>query len=372
MHNTEVLLRHLEKLVNFNPETRHQSNVRALLDYCVDVLAKTGAFQDIRIHIINGIHSMTASTQHTKQPKLLLQGHIDVVPTPDTLKFKLDKDIIYGRGVFDMLFATACYLTYCEMNANTLANLDIGLMLSGDEEYGGYNSVAPLLQQGYGAEICLLPDAGNGIGDMNVDAKGVKIITLQINGVSHHGSRPWEGDGAGNKIVRALHVLLERFESEFEHTDATCTVTILDGGDSVNKGPSVCRAHLDIRYRRPEFVESIQKIIDDICEKYNGEVIHEIVGLPYNLDTSTPAVKLFLEKYEAVIGRPITLTHAHGSSDARFFSEKSIPVIMYRPDGGSAHGDDEHLSLQGLKAFYDVMDAFINSYAVKDGQTLLQ
>jgi len=68
---------------------------------------------------------------------------------------------------------------------------------------------------------------------------------------------------------------------------------------------------------------------------------------------------MFVDMYKQATGTGISFIKAHGSSDARFFAERGIPVIMFRPDGGGAHGDDEWLSLESFDAFYGLLRGYV-------------
>ncbi len=50
---------------------------------------------------------------------------------------------------------------------------DVGLMLTGDEEIGGFDSTGYLLDQGYGADIVILPDGGQTIHEIVLKEKGL-------------------------------------------------------------------------------------------------------------------------------------------------------------------------------------------------------
>ena len=50
---------------------------------------------------------------------------------------------------------------------------------------------------------------------------------------------------------------------------------------------------------------------------------------------------------------------APGSSDARFFSAHNIPVIMLRPTGHGAHGDNEWISIAETEQFYQILTSYI-------------
>jgi succinyl-diaminopimelate desuccinylase len=352
------ILEHLGRLVSFYPVSNNQDSVLKALGYCENIMLKAG-LDDATIHTYKGVHSLTGSTKSIKKPQVLLQAHIDVVPaTEASRQFIRTKANLSGRGVYDMLFATACYLSFLELNQSGLADLDIGLMISGDEELGGFNGVKYLLDQGYGCDVCLLPDAGHGFGDINISAKGIFNFDLVCLGKAHHGSRPWEGDGAANKLVLLLHEVMDYFDTS-SRENSTITITRLSGGDADNKGPTEASAHLDIRYRDKKDFKSISKCIEELSIKYDAELRNISLGDDYKLDTKNAYLKDFIKLYSAHVKSEVTLSKAYGSSDARFFSSMGIPVIMFRPDGTGAHADKETLSLVSLFKFYKLMEEFV-------------
>jgi acetylornithine deacetylase/succinyl-diaminopimelate desuccinylase-like protein len=70
-------------------------------------------------------------------------------------------------------------------------------------------------------------------------------------------------------------------------------------------------------------------------------------------------VQQFVELYKSHTGRPIEYIKAHGSSDARYFDDIGIPVIMFRPDGGNAHGDGEWLSYESWQKFHTILEHYV-------------
>lgn len=352
------MIDYLQKLVSLYPVTSNQASVKQLLDY-------VGAHFEARgmtatHHTYAGIHNLYISTTNTKHSKVLLQSHVDVVPGKHA--FYLQNDKAFGRGVYDMLYAVAAFMHLAD--EIPMRNYDLAFMLSGDEETGGFSGVRRLLQAGYTADICILPDAGNGFGSLNVGAKGVFNVTVRIHGRAHHGSRPWEGDGAAAKLIRFLSGLETVFDVSDQH-NSTMTIAQLQAGDASNQGPSTADAVLDIRYKDQDDLRRIEKAIDALLQRHNGEIITTRRGSDYQLDVTHPLVKHFIEMYGTHAGKKIELTKAHGSSDARFFSERGIPVIMLRPDGGGAHGDVEWLSLASYTAFYDLLKEYVVSVATK-------
>jgi len=100
-------------------------------------------------------------------------------------------------------------------------------------------------------------------------------------------------------------------------------------------------------------------------KRYNGEITSTTSGSDYQLDITDPLVQQFIELYHQHAEKDISFTKAHGSSDARFFSQHNIPVIMLRPDGGGAHGDVEWISISSYSAFYALLKEYVTRVATK-------
>lgn len=356
----DLILEHLGKLVSCYPVSNNQTAVSELLEYCLLNIKQTTFFPDAKIHNINGVHSLYASTCASKTPRVLLQAHIDVVPAAKNIRklFKSSDNRVVGRGVYDMLYGTACYLTLIEDLADKLSKHNIGILLTGDEELGGFNGTGHFVSEGYGADVVVLPDAGDGLGQMNTGSKGIYSFDLLVNGKAHHASRPWEGDGAGNKMIMALNEVIQ-LSVNSPQSPFTVTVTILSGGEAMNKAPSNANAHVDVRYVNNVELTKFKRSLKTILKKYNGQVTNLLEAPSFDLDTNNSFVRQFIDIYSKIIKQEVELTRTDGSSDARFFAKKNIPVIMLRPKGGEAHGDNEWLDTSELDDFYKILKEFI-------------
>ncbi len=350
---------YLKQLVAFYPVSSSQESVLALLQFAKQHFEEHGLKTEILSY--KGVHNLYATTSGKKHTRLLLQGHIDVVPA-NNQPFSVDDEKYYGRGVYDMLYATACYMQLVADLSDQIHNFDIGFMLSGDEETGGLDGVKAFLEDGYRTQVCILPDAGEGFGTLNIAAKGIYHCNVRIHGKAHHGSRPWEGDGAAAKLVH----FLGEFESVFDTSsldNTTLTIAKLNAGEADNQGPAYADVTLDIRYSDKTDLKRVKQALNELLERYNGEITEMLEGDDYQLDTSHPDVKEFLQRYEEHHGGAIELVKAHGSSDARFLAAKGIPVIMLRPDGGGAHGDAEWVSKNSTKKFYELLKDYVRTIA---------
>jgi succinyl-diaminopimelate desuccinylase len=347
--------KHLEKLVNFYPVSSNQESVKALLEYAENIFDKAGLYTNLFED--GGVYNLFAAPQETNHVKILLQSHVDVVPAEDQ-PFRVAENKYYGRGTFDMLFAAASYLKFVEDNQEEISNLDFGIFLSGDEEVSGAHGVKQFLDMGFTSDICILPDAGTKLGLLNVAAKGIYNISVKINGQSHHGSRPWEGDGAAGKLVSFLAAVQQLFDNT-EKEDSTLTIAVLSAGHADNQGPKEASATLDIRYKDKNDLNRIKKAVDSLLDKYDGKIVKELSGDDYQLDMTKTLVKSFIDLYKDVLRRPIETMKAPGSSDARYFSAQKIPVIMFRPQGHGAHGDNEWVSIEETQIFYNILSQYI-------------
>jgi succinyl-diaminopimelate desuccinylase len=353
------MLDELKTLINFHPTTNNQHTVSAVLDHIQSRLVSNGLIVERITH--SGVHSLYASTRGQKHAKVMLQGHIDVVPGGED--FRIDGDTIYGRGSFDMLFGIASFLAYIDQLENP-ADYDLSVLLTGDEEAGGRHGVYDILNtEKYTCDVCVLPDGGDHLGAMCIASKGINHFRLHIAGKSHHGSRPWEGDGAGNKAVN----LLSEVNQLFDLTDpynSTFTVSQLQAGNTaLNQGPNEAHVGMDIRYKDEDDAQRIRQELHDIFKKYDASVVFEERGHSFALDTKTPLIQQFVDMYSHHLGRPVEFMKSHGSSDARHFGAKGMPVIMFRPDGGNAHGDGEWLSYSSWQKFHDILTDYVDTTA---------
>ncbi len=203
---------------------------------CFDYLEKH--LTDAGLHVtrfsINQYPSLVANTQKNQKPRVLLQAHIDVVPAIET-HFNLEKQggKLYGRGVYDMKFAAACYLQLVDDLKNELDKYDFGIMFTSDEELGGQDGVSALLEQGYSADVCVLPDGGDNW-EIETASKGVWIARAYTTGKSAHGSRPWEGESAIERLIGALQDVRKLFGEQ--HADSnTLSISKISGGSAMNQ-----------------------------------------------------------------------------------------------------------------------------------------
>ncbi len=312
----------------------------------------------------NNFSSLLITTQKTKKPKLWLQAHLDVVDGSEkTFQPKLQNNCIYGRGVFDMKFAIACYLKLFQELGKRLPQYSTGIMITTDEEIGGHNGVKALLSSGYSSDLCILPDGGKNFA-LEVSAKGVWHLLIESQGKSGHASRPWSGKNSIEELIDFLFIIKKQFPKEpcctKDHIHDTFNIGKIKGGESTNQIPNYASAMIDIRIASASSKPRLEKIFQAILKNYKGITIKEIsFGNNYSIDIKNNYIKAFSKIVYDQLKIKQKFIHSHGSSDARFFLDKGIQTILTRPRGGGHHSENEWVDMNSLEQFYIVLKKFV-------------
>jgi succinyl-diaminopimelate desuccinylase len=297
---------------------------------------------------------------------VLLMSHIDVVDAPDELFEPSEKDgKLYGRGSLDDKYAVALsmilfreHLYKAKKEGRTQKDLPLGILITGDEEAGGHKGAKEALKT-IRTDFCIALDGGN-VRKIVTKEKGVLRLKLFSRGKAAHGSRPWLGENAIEKLFEDYQNIKTFFrEEEPEHWHKTINFSIIRAGKSANQVPDVAEAVFDIRYTEKDDVDALVK---QMRGKIKGELLLEMKE-PLFLGGQSPYLDLLLD-----ISKDTTLGFEHGASDARFLQEHGMPGIVWGPDGDlSAHAYDEHVNLDSLYELYGILDRFFErAKEVKD------
>lgn len=346
----------LADLVAFRTVSGNSQAATRCLDYAETYLSERG--MKITRREFRGFPALVATTGRTKSPKILLQAHVDVVAAPDACYTLHEKDgKLFGRGVFDMKFAAAVFLKVADSLGARLKDHDFGIMLTSDEEVGGTDGVKALLDAGYGAEVCVLPDAGDDW-CLETSHKGTWIGRASAAGTAAHGSRPWEGDNAIDRLMDALREIRDLFSGQNTDSD-TLSVNTIAGGAVFNQIADKAEAVMDLRFLSNDNYARIRREIDRIASRYDVslETVRQINVA--KTDASHPLVLPFLRIAERQRGKPLGRVRSLGVSDAHYLLARGIPVILVRPEGGSAHGDHEWINKQGFHEYYRIVRAYV-------------
>ena len=292
--------------------------------------------------------SLVVTFEDTKSPEVFFCGHLDVVPALNEEQYeaKIDANFLYGRGSADMKTACAAFMNLFRKLAEQNEKPSIGLMLVTDEEIGGKDGCKYLLEEGYSCKFFISGE----LSDMKIgyEAKGLLLLKIKTNGKGAHSAKPWEGNSAIDLMRTSLSKIEELFEApQKEEYQNTMIITEINGGEALNSVPAECTATLNIRFVPEEKPEIIIENIKLICPEI------EVV-------LNEPSSQCSMEnKYTKILsqlsGRGFIQTPE--ASDARYFSNKGIPAIIFGLIGKEMHGSEEAVNIPSLleyeKIIYD-------------------
>ena len=298
--------------------------------------------------------TLVVSAKGGKKFKYMLQAHLDVVPA-DSAQFRLVKqgDRFYGRGVYDMKFAAACYL---ELMATQADNEDICFVITSDEETSG-NDSAMIVKAGYRADVVVLPDGGENW-QMEKSAKGGWAVELTAHGKAAHGSRPWEGKNPIETLAKVLPKIIKLNQNKPSKT--TVTISKIQAGEANNQVPAAASVTLDCRFVDLKSYTKLRTKLETIAKKAHLEMETKFFVEPLISDLQEPYHKAMQTSITAVTKTmPTHGVQSLGASDGRFYASAGMPVILTRPPGGGAHSQSEWISQKGFFQFYQVLEHFL-------------
>lgn len=297
-----------------------------------------------------------------KSMDIILSGHIDVVSAPKNM-FKLIKkgDKLLGRGVFDMKGPLVALVEALNLYYKNGGKLRIGLLVTSDEELGGYNGTKFFLEKTkIKSKLAIVPDGGNNF-EIVIAEKGVLDLLLSYKGVPAHVARPWEGNNAAEQLIRVVNKIIQHFPPGTKNQWQTmAVVTSFETQTKANNIlPHFAKARINFRFIKDDTPEQILAVV----KKVHPGVKIKICKFANALEIwpRSPFVQLFKKIVQSHVNFSPQLVRYPSACDARFFAAKNIPVIITRPSGGNAHGKDEWASLSSLDNFGRILVSFFKT-----------
>jgi len=334
----------LEKALRlYTPSLSEKPLADFLADKCDDL-----GFEDIKIDEVGNV----IAKKGTGSPKIMLCGHMDVVP--GKIKVRKEGDSLYGRGASDakapliaMLFAAASI----QNNNGTI------IFVAAVDEEGTATGIKNLVQKKMDVDYAIFGEP-SGIKKVTIAYKGRLAINLKVSVEdSSHASAPWLSKNAIDESMVFAKELKERLEADQEDKTKgmllTATMTEIKGGISHNVTPKECETIFDIRIpvdmNCKSTEQKISTLVKEIAERRGVEAFYSILDEtePFEAPHNSPLVRAFtLGIIEMEHSRP-TLIRKTGTGDMNILGNQwKIPVVTYGPgDPHEAHTIDEKVSI---------------------------
>ena len=344
----------LEKALRlYTPSLSERPMAEFLADKCDDL-----GFEDIQIDEVGNIIAKKGSGS----PKIMLCGHMDVVP--GKVKVRKEGDSLYGRGASDakaplmaMLFAAASI----EKNQGTVT------FVGAVDEEGNAVGIKNIVKKKMDIDYAVFGEP-SGIKQVTIAYKGRLAIKLKISAAdSSHASAPWLSKNAIEESIIFVKELKEKLEANQEDKTKgmllTATMTEIKGGTSHNITPKECETLFDIRIPVDMNCKSIEQkiatLVKEISQEREVDAFYSILDEtePFEAPHNSSLVRAFtLGIMQVEKSRP-TLIRKTGTGDMNVLGNQwKIPVVTYGPgDPHEAHTIDEKVSieeyLKGIEIF---------------------
>lgn len=364
---------------------------------CVDAIAYVekpfveAGFETEIIDDGTNMPNLVAKYGPTGAKKLLINAHVDVVPTGERSAWRFDPfgaeiedGKVYGRGAGD---------DKASVTAQAIAALIVkesGVPLKGqliytavsDEESGGVHG-AQLVAEAY-------PDPDWAIvGEQTLNRvaigeKGGAGCELIVHGKTAHGALPWEGanaiEGMAEVIVALRRELWPKLENRvhWAFKPSSGSVNMIEGGVKANVVPDRASIYVDRRIVPGETPEECRAELLAIAQ----QAIQNVPGCTVELkalyagkeasaaDVNDPLVQAMIGANE-LIGANTEPTGFSMGTDGRFWNALGVPTIIYGPgDPSLAHIPDEWVGIdemvEATKAYAIAMVRLLGDYEGND------
>ncbi len=352
------LIKQLTDLVSFKTLPGDVEENAKALDYVQDLIDKSVDVERIQ----NGkAEILLASINKGQSPRYCYMVHVDIVAgRDDQFVMRMEGDKAIGRGTSDMKFSIP--LGIALLNESKQKNVDFCLMITTDEEVGGFEGAKYMAEKGFSPKVFIVPDGGDNLTFVN-KAKGICQLRLVSKGVPAHASRPWLGKNAIDSLVMVAAELLKIYgkNSLNENWETTMNIGMINGGISTNQVCPEAEMKLDFRFPETDSIERINTMVEDIVSKLGLEieVSRMSTGLPTATNMEDLEVKKYLSVMNEVFGKEIVVKETYGGSDARHFALLPSPVMMHKPIGGEIHSDNEWVDIDSVMTFYEGLRKYL-------------
>jgi len=338
-------------------------NTREIIEYISDYLEGLG----IKGTVINGPEDRCNLIAGGTQNKLLLCGHVDVVPavndgwTHEPFSGDIAGGFVWGRGSTDMKGGCAAILTAVKRLADHGEEQNAGLAFVCDEETGGESGMRYLLSKNLLKPCdCLIAEPTPYLNPCT-GQKGHNIIFY----LKMLNERNFAVDKEIEEIiVRSSGVLSEVF-GMLGIEDVIRKITFnpgrITGGEGVNIVAQNCS--LDVEMRIP-WGCNVNRLTEEITERAEpADVEIRTASAPAFTSSHSDIVQITCDEIEKVYGKPVQPIVHWAASDARHLRKAGFDVVEYGPgEILTLHGIDERVSVSQLERATAIYEKIMQRY----------
>ena len=292
---------------------------------------------------------------------VLVMSHLDTVHPLGTLKtmpFRVDGDIAYGPGIYDM--KGGAYLgfnAFRELVRNGRQTpLPVTFLYVSEEEVGSPISREVIVAAAEKAKYILVTEPAREGGKIVTARKGSARFDITIHGkASHSGVRHQDGRNAIKELARQVLDLEAMTDYDL---GLTGNVGVISGGTRANVVPALAHAAVDMRVPTPEVAEeAIAKVM--AMKAYDPDIRVEITGglnrPPYVKGPGIAALFDHAKGLAAEIGFDLQDLTTGGGSDGNLTAHLAPTLDGLGIDGKGGHTNFEQLYISSIAPRAELM-----------------
>ena len=366
------LIKVIENLIKFRTETGNAQEIEKCLAYVEKLFSGSGAKVEV-CRFENASPVLFIRNYDADEFDVACLGHLDVVPADDEMfKPYIKNGKMFGRGTLDMKsFAAVAFNSMFYVLQEKLP-IKFAVILSTDEEKGSKSTHAfmdahPKLK----AKIVLDNDVGGDIRKLVTKCKNPVFVKIMAEGKEAHGSTPWEGIDANEKLMMAwqkIRKLYPYFSKEMPEPKNKWIDTVhfakIEGGDVANVIANHAEALLDFRLTENSSVDNLRRNLDKcMVDGVTYKIVSE--STPVVMDEKNHYILDYKKFAEEILGQKIEFEHIGGATDSRSFAIRGSIVIMHSGTGDGMHAKGEFVEIDSVQQIADIQTRFLSKLALE-------
>ncbi|WFO74532.1 M20 family metallopeptidase [Desulfurococcaceae archaeon MEX13E-LK6-19] len=378
---------------------------KEIVEYYSEVLKKYGIHTTIYRVEDEYLRKVLPESLRPEKPRYILlaklgsgdkviqfNGHYDVVAPgagwkiTDPFKPKKIDNKIYGRGSTDMKGGIAAFVAAMAYLASSKEPLDhvVEAAIVPDEEIGGETGTGYLVDKLGSRPDWVIIAEPSGIDTIWIGHKGAVWAEVIVKGKQTHGSTPWLGINAFEKMVYVAKYLIEEVKPVVESRRSKYTydmpesakATMNLGGKltapgSINIVPGQVSFSIDRRVIVEENVDDVEKelisYIKQAASYAKADVDIKIVTKlePALTDPQSTLTRTLENTIQKILGKQPRKVVCTGGLDLHYYTSKGIQAVSYGPgDSDVAHQVDEYIVVDDL---YKAIEVYVEFSKNKPG-----
>jgi acetylornithine deacetylase len=298
---------------------------------------------------------------------LMLNGHVDTVGVAgmdDPHGARISDGRLYGRGAMDMKSGVAAMLYAAARAAEDRPRGDVIVTAVADEEHSSVGTEAALRAYRADAAIVTEPSALA----VTLWHRGFVWVSVEVDGVAAHGSRPQDGVDAIAKmgpILVGIEELGRSLAAGAAHPmlgTGSVHASLIEGGQELSSYPAACRLQLERRTIPGEDAALVLGEIEAIIARaaaadpaLRAQAAVTFERKPFEEDRDADVVVAVADAVREVTGEEPAFAAHPAWMDAALISAAGIPVVVVGPTGEGLHGELEWVDLASVQQCSDVV-----------------